>query len=361
LELKDKNILLISPEPWNYIFISKHHYATHLARKRNRVFFLNPPSIQTLVKSTEYNNVFSVEYKGFIKGLRLLPNILQKYYISKIFHQLQNLCKVKFDIVWSFDNSVFFDFSALPNEVYSISHIVDLNQDFEFIKASKTANLCLGVCKPIIAKQTRYNKNTFFIQHGYNHVQSSTKNFSPALPGRNSVKAFYAGNLDIQYLDWDLIKSLIKYNKDVDFIFAGKWKNETQKENVIGKSNFFHLGVIDSENLYWYYKASDILMILYQSWKFPEQLSNTHKMMEYLGSGKMIVGTWVNEYKNLFNQKFIVMSKNRESYISSFKEVKENLHFWNNSKLIGERKKIASFNTYDKQIDRIEKIISSKK
>jgi len=38
-----KTILLISPQSWGNMFVSKHHYALELARAGNTVYFLNPP------------------------------------------------------------------------------------------------------------------------------------------------------------------------------------------------------------------------------------------------------------------------------------------------------------------------------
>ena len=43
MSLKDKVILIISPQPWYQLFVSKHHYAIELAKYGNTVYFLNPP------------------------------------------------------------------------------------------------------------------------------------------------------------------------------------------------------------------------------------------------------------------------------------------------------------------------------
>jgi hypothetical protein len=42
--LKNKTILVISPNNWGTMHISKHHYAIELARLGNSVYFLNPPN-----------------------------------------------------------------------------------------------------------------------------------------------------------------------------------------------------------------------------------------------------------------------------------------------------------------------------
>src|SRR4030081_3223301 len=41
--LKNKTILLISPQGWGPMFLSKHHYAIELAKRGNTIYFLNPP------------------------------------------------------------------------------------------------------------------------------------------------------------------------------------------------------------------------------------------------------------------------------------------------------------------------------
>src|SRR5690606_15813052 len=136
----------------------------------NRVFYLDPPGELVGMESTKYENVFCIKYKRFPAGLRFYPRMLRKYFINRKFKQLEKLCDARFDFVWSFDNSVFFDFSAIPERVFSISHMVDLNQNFQFADASRTAKVCLGVSRSIISKQRAFNPNSFFINHGYSTI-----------------------------------------------------------------------------------------------------------------------------------------------------------------------------------------------
>src|SRR5690606_833073 len=97
MKFKDKNVLIISPEPWDHIFVSKHHYAIHLAQRGNKVFFLNPPGDYEKIEKTEIVNVSCVYYKSFISGLRYFPSSLKRYFIRSKFKRLQDLCKVSFD------------------------------------------------------------------------------------------------------------------------------------------------------------------------------------------------------------------------------------------------------------------------
>jgi hypothetical protein len=111
--------------------VSKHHYAIELAERGNQVCFLNPPSKRYRLAETEYDNLKVIDYKGFIKGLYVLPRILRIWSQRFVLHQIEKLMEIKFDLVWSFDNSVFYDMEVFGLGTLKISHIVDFNQDFQ--------------------------------------------------------------------------------------------------------------------------------------------------------------------------------------------------------------------------------------
>jgi glycosyltransferase involved in cell wall biosynthesis len=357
--LRHKNILLISPEPWEHIFVSKHHYAVHLAKRGNKVFFLNPPFRKFSISETCYEDVFLVFYKGFPPGLRFYPGFIQRFLIKKVFKKLERLCCITFDFIWSFDNSVFFDFSALPERVFKISHIVDLNQNFQTGIAAKTADVCFGVSAPIVKRLQAYNQNTYFVNHGCSNAHEVG---SPVfLPGFNKIKAFYTGNLNISYFDWPLFKQIIDKNKEVDFILAGPWAESIEKDRILAYSNVYYLGKIGANALPGYYSAADLLLIIYKSDQFPEQLSNPHKMMEYLSMGKVVVATYTSEYTKLANDKLIIMTSSREEYITLFNKTVQDITQWNSIEKQQARKSFAMHNSYHKQLLRIEEILGNLK
>src|SRR5690606_22199372 len=116
-----------------------------------------------------------------------------------------------------------------------------------------------------------------------------SKKFS--LPGVNKLKALYSGNLDIPYVDWNLFKEIVSSNPEIDFIVAGSWSDIGKQTEMKYFSNFFNIGKLSSEELNEFYASGDILLLLYKADHFSEQVSNPHKMMGYLASGKMIVTT----------------------------------------------------------------------
>lgn len=364
--LNNKSILLISPETWDHIFVSKHHYAIHLAKKGNKIFFLNPPAKSEKVLQTQFNNVWSVHYKGFIKGLRYFPSFLQKFFIKKKFIHLQALCSTNFDIIWSFDNSVFFDFSALPDEILKISHIVDLNQDFETGKAAATATACFCTTDLIKKRLLKYNSNVWKINHGINTVGQEVPAL-PQLPGKAKVKAVLVGNLAMAYMDWFGLLEIAKQNLNVDFIFVGPYAKEFSlkknlhhlyKSALYKLSNTYFPGKVASHEIPSILAGADILLLSYRE-EFHTDQANPHKMMEYLLSGKMIVTTYTSEYVELEEEQALLMAKTNNELPKLFQSATDNLGYWNNVDKQKIRQSYAFNNSYDKQINRIESIILS--
>lgn len=352
--LKGKNILLISPEPWDHIFVSKHHYAIHLTRRENLVYFLNPPCESPLrVSETEFDSVYTIDYNGFIKGLRYLPGVLRKYFELLMFRRLERICGLKFDIVWAFDNSVFYDLDALPDRTLKICHTVDLNQNFNIDRAASSADCCFGSSRYITDVLSVFNRNVYFINHGFNKVKPEDLSLS-AHPGKNNIKCLYAGNLNSKYLDWSTLNKVIKENRNIDFLFAGNIRNS---DNLQG-ANIFYLNKLNAAELQSAYDKADVLLLCYKADEFPEQLSNPHKMMEYIGSGKVIIATKTVEYEHLAESNLIAMSNKNAEYPTLFKRVIDEIDVWNSTDKMTARMDYAYDNTYEKQLHRIEKILS---
>lgn len=355
MKLLGCNILLISPEPWDHLFVSKHHYAIHLGKRANKIFFLNPPGSTFEVIATKYENVFSVAYQGFPIGLRFYPSTLQKFFIRRKFRQLEKLCGVQFDVVWSFDNSVFYDFSTLPNSVFSISHIVDFNQDFNTETAASTANICLATSDPILNRLLRFNPSSYKINHGYT-MEMLQKRATTRIG--HPIKCCYAGNLDIPFVDWELVIELLKGFPQLDFLFAGSWDDLKRMKTMESFHNFRYVGKLKADELPNFYSQASVLLVLYKSQEFSDQLSNPHKMMEYLGAGKVIMATWTEEYADLAEKQLIKMSRTKQDFLAQLTQIIEDLSHWNDDAKVLQRKAYAMENSYDKQIERIEALLN---
>jgi len=109
--MKNKIILIISPEAWGTNFVSKHHYANYLS-KNNTVYFLNPVFSSKINPFGKINievenikeNLVKVNYQNLLPKLNKFPKFIQNYIFKRQAKQIQKKLNIsKFDIVWSFD------------------------------------------------------------------------------------------------------------------------------------------------------------------------------------------------------------------------------------------------------------------
>jgi glycosyltransferase involved in cell wall biosynthesis len=187
---------------------------------------------------------------------------------------------------------------------------------------------------------------------GFNEEHISKKGLPSA-----RLKVSYAGNLSIKYIDWELLRYIISNYPGIDFYFAGPGIENPEFRQITTYQNVFYVGKLEAKELPIFYSNADILLIAYKYDEYPKQLSNPHKVMEYLASGKMIIASWTDHYTDLFSKEVILMAKTTEAFKDHFKRVIENIDKWNSKEKTITRKNYAQNNTYDLQIDRIETLM----
>ncbi|WP_456460901.1 glycosyltransferase [Reichenbachiella sp.] len=358
--LKNKSILIISPESWNHIHVSKHHYAKSLSTS-NKVYFLNPPSNQDRVNEIS-EHLHVVDYKKRIKGIHLLPNFLSGLMIKREWSYLtKKIIQSPINVVWNFDPSRFFNLSKISG-VYKIAHIVDLNQVFKRQILSQTANLRLTVSEKIRA--TLSTPQFPYLNLGHGFQQHNQKDYNKQLPGNNKTKAVYIGNLIREAVDWQLLLEVACQFEHVDFVFFGPDQHGhdpslqpigEQVEKVRALSNCYFQGKIDSEVIPSLLNQADIQLITFKEAYHHEQ-TNSHKILEYMTSGRVIVATYTQDFEN--DDPLIVMSKKNAEFVDNFKRVVENLDNYNSMDHMKARQKIAADNSYGNKIRQIDQLIT---
>ncbi len=353
--LKEKKILLISPEAWDDLPVSKHHYAEVLAKKDNEVFFLEPPKKRYGWKYSSVPQLSVLQYPGFPKGFRFFPRFIQKLWTKKVFQKLERLANSSFDIIWSFDNSVFFETTALSYGVLKISHIVDLNQDFQTARVASNADICFGTTSFITKRLASYNSRIYRLGHAV--ISQIDGSNSSSLPGSNSVKAAYGGNLAIPYLDRSLLEDVVVQNPEVDFILFGPNAGELKQiPGIGGRENVYFPGKVEPRTLSAYYRRADLLLVLYKE-GYEEQVADPHKMLEYLASGKCVVATWTESYKDLDGD-LLRMAKHNNEFPDLLKDTVEKLEYYNSPELMKRRRGYVKDFTYEKRIEEIEEYLA---
>ena len=360
MNLTNKNILVISPEGWGKNFVSKHHYAVTLAKRENQVFFVGPPEGNFSCRESGFERVNVLGYPSFPPGFRFYPKPVRRMLQRRWLAKLEQVAGVPFDILWSFDNSVFFDLDSWKEHKYTISHIVDLNQDFETARAARSANICFCTTELIKDRLIRYNLNTHKIPHGYTPATVAPQ--PKTLPGAENPKVIYVGNLSMAYIDWSLIHSLVCQNPTVGFVFLGPEGKSNlgkadaiipDKESVKKSPNSYFVGECAAQEVMGYLLAADACLVAYQEAHHQDQAS-PHKIAEYLASGKAVIATYTAEYKD---SDVLLMTRHNEDFPDYFQGVIQEIDEHNSPEASQKRRSYIMDRTYSNLIKQIEKHI----
>lgn len=361
MPLKNKTILIISPEGWGTSFVSKHHYATLLSQTDNTVYFLNPPSEKTQI-TTINPNLQIIDYQLNMRGANRLPaflrNLLNARQISKI---RQQFLPKALDIVWSFDPYRFQNLKAWKAKT-AIYHPVDVhhtNLEFDIAATAdiifSTADLILQKFENKLPKVPKYKINhglaTHFLQE---NIQAA------ALPKDYKTKVGYVGNLNYPYLDTSILLQIIKSSPEVGFFFIGPYT----KSNLSGEQqadfiaalqqlpNVHLMGAKPSAELPRYLAAFDMFLMSYAADQYRRELANPHKILEYFSTGKCVVAHYIDEYKA--QPELVTMAKTNADLPALFALTVANIERSNAPKYQELRRQYARENTYVAQLQRIE-------
>ena len=154
--LSGKNILLVSPQPWDHVFISKHHYAEELARKGNTAYFLEPPSetgkpgIRVHPHKT-IENLFLISWRPFFPRIirfHLFP--LYKLLAALQARLISQKIGCSLDVVWSFDFNLFPNLKAF-GATFNIFHTADPLTSNKQISIGESADMIICVSRKMTA------------------------------------------------------------------------------------------------------------------------------------------------------------------------------------------------------------------
>ena len=355
-----KQILIISPEPWDGHFVSKHHYAVTLASRGNKVYFLDPPDpslAEVQIKETKYDNLWSVSAPQVAKGLRFYPKVFRNFTERRWLEKFEDQIGQKFTTVWLFENSRFYDMGFAGNRL-KIYHQVDLNQNFHVKEAASSADICFCTSDYILDEIRPYSSKAYKIHHGVNLFPEvdalSVEQKNNFL--HTKINATYIGNLNMQYLDVALLAELVESFPNVQFQFVGGYQADTSLYKLCHKANnVLWWGKVDSELIPAILSSSDVVLVCYQEKYYVDQ-SSPHKIMEYLASGKVIAATYTDEYKD--KQNLLEMVNSSKDYLKLFKKVVEDLEGYNSEEKQQARIAFAKDHSYEKQLEKIMKYLS---
>jgi len=353
--LNKKRILVISPEPWDHIPVSKHHYSKELANLDNEVYFLNPPSQSNKVtRAPDNENINVVDYKG-IPGLNRLPSVLRNFLNKILLRRIFRLAGGEFDVVWTFDPFRFQELNLFKTSA-KIYHAVDIHRSPLERQLTNSCHLILSVSEMILARFNGVNTPTVKINHGLaQHFLSEIKTDNTTSWNKR-LKVGYVGNLDNWCIDKRTLLTIVNNHPEVDFHFIGPFK----KDSVLGwelktTAHASLIGKVSSSTLPKYLNQCDLFLMCYDG-SSKEVNSNHHKIMEYLATGKPVVMNYTDEYND--KRDMVIMADDNRELPMLFSKVIRQIEDFNAIEVKAKRIAFAESNSYRNHVIHIDDILA---
>jgi hypothetical protein len=315
LDAKNK-VLLISPQHWGTMRVSKHHYAIELAKLGHDVYFLEPTDASWQWNSTSFDicpsdaqGVTLVRQKINVPyNLKFHAKGLFDFFIKQHIHLLQKQLG-HFDLVWSFDLT-----NALPLKYFSktskkIFFAADWPQVNDALKAAEGANLLVSVAQEIL---DQYPSNPLIkkilVDHGVAEcfIEAGKQ---PFLKVDDTIRIGMSGNFLRPDIDRPVILEIINSHPDLVFEcfgvhdpkisnLGGNADHETISfvETLKCAQNVILHGMVPPETLAKELRRMDAFLICYDVKKDQSKGTNYHKVMEYLAYGRPIISNVISMY-----------------------------------------------------------------
>ncbi len=381
--LKDKVIVCISPIEWDFLWQRHQIIMQSLAQSGNRVFYIENLSPSLSLNFSIFSKILKrmkkVLFGSSFKDSKQIPNLkvitpfvlpfknrLAEFINKKLFIKLLCLLLksrgIEKPIIWTYlvtsealeliahmePQFLVYDcvFDIIthpdyPKETASFEKIIMESADLIF-----TDNLLL------LKKCKQANPATYLIQPGVDFELFSSAKYIPELRLFKKIgkpRICFFGGIDEIRIDLGLIKFIAKNRPEWNIILFGP----VIKTNVstLKIKNIFFMGTLKHEELPWYLKEIDVLILPYKIIPFSNSIFPA-KIFECLATGKPIVSTPLSEL-SFYPEEIIRFASRKEDFISA---IEKSLNSTNPNE-IRKRIVLAQENSWAKRLTDIQTII----
>lgn len=359
--------------------VSKHHYAMELATRGNRVYFIEPPNLEmngiSVVPCQDNNNIKLVRYKPIFRGRRFLPSFLFGFLLRVQIKKLVKVIGEKPDLVISFHGYLFEDLRCFK-ATKTVFFAADVFGHQSLPGEVFTSDINLAISDSIYALMKKSGRPVFRMNHGLqkifaDYALTRIEGIKVANIPNSPLVVGYSGNLRMQAMDLVTMKRVIETFPDVVFVFWGSYESgegnlgsiiDFEMDEFISflktSENVKLRGMISADKLLTEMKEVDMFWICWRIQKTGLwDGSNSHKLLEYLSTGKPVVAHCVSSYQGTAYLWMLEEIKN-DLYLDLFRSSLDRVKSNETENEIRHRLKFAIDNSYSSQIDRIEKLLN---
>ena len=339
-------VLLISPQHWGTMRVTKHHYAIELAKLGHEVLFLEPTEASWKWNQTAFNITPSdAEGVKLVKQQINVPYNL-KFHLKGLFdwfikRHIKKLEKQRgpFDLVWSFDLTNAMPLTYFSNKSKKIFFAADWPLNTDAVNAAEGANLLVSVAQEILDQYpNRSNTKKLLVDHGVAEyfIEEGKK---PFIKTDEVIRIGMSGNFLRPDIDRPVLLEIIKTHTDLLFECFGAY--EFKNSNLGGSADketiafiedlkhapnvLFH-GMVRPEILAKELRRMDVFLICYDVSKDQSKGTNYHKVMEYLTYGRPIVTNEISMFSAGYRSNLLAIAISPNTIQLKFKEVTKSLN-----------------------------------
>jgi glycosyltransferase involved in cell wall biosynthesis len=356
MRIRERRILLISPQPWQGLHMSKHHLARALSERGNQVVFLDPPTPGTRGVGVRWEGDVQVAtYTHWLRGANHLPKPLHMAYYRALLRKVARATGGGFDLIWCFDTS---RMQWFPKGMgVPILHLADIDILHQGQGLMREARLVLTVSEAIRRKVRQCQPLARVFNAGHALDKSWFVHERPAESiGDTPRTVAYAGQMQWNIVDWDSLFHEAHEHPGMRFHFYGPYRADHPDPAFMRLRTLpnvhFH-GTVTKAELMPALHAADILLLCYRSDLPPEQVSNSHKLLEYLATGNVVVASFIPELAD--QGELFHMASPGEAHKMVFERAVHGFAGAMNADQRCARRAFAAAHTMEALIDRVEK------
>ncbi|MBL4898766.1 MAG: hypothetical protein JKX76_03845 [Colwellia sp.] len=358
---QDKTVLIVSNVEWSDFQVSKHHYAATLSTICKKVYYLSPPLLTgrnkiALSAIDGQNNLIEVKVELAVPQLvRFQFYKLYVLYVKRVMRKLKKALD-DIDLVWSFEHVKYPEIEVF-NAPLNIYHPVDQLDDENEMRFANKNDIVLSCSYDVLEKLKDCKPPKHFINHG---LATPYANIKPRTLNDAKIKVGFVGNLIVPQIDYHTFTTIIKSHPDLNFYFYGKSDVSDSTPDVMknfvtlirNSDNCKLMGVVNPTELAGEINTMDIMILCYDM-NVMSRGNNSHKILEYLSTGKPIVSNYIGLYEGSGLLEMLESTDNSK-YVELFDNTILNLRALQSESESEKRRSFALDNTYKKQIKRIE-------
>lgn len=361
-----RRVLIVSPEAWGPVRLSKHHYASTLMEQGAQVFFLDPDSPKEnriRITAAAPDQPALLFRPPPLRGMRFLSRAVRARLEAYQMKQLAAAAGGSFDLLWNFD---LHRFRSIENRAHArerIVHVMDLREPKELNGPAGLADLVIVVSPAMADGLEKPQDRVLHLAHGW----MPRKREASALPALSTgIKLGYLGNLAMRAIDWSSIIGIATSFPEVQLHLIGPlhgaFGNDTGIDPATEKQlralpNIKLIGPVPYDQVPDWLEAMDILLIAYDLEGVGLKATSSHKLLEYLASGKVVLSSYLEDHRNL--EGLVIMARPGGSVTNYMKDLLRDLPALNAPELQAKRKAYAAANNYAEKVEQVARKLRS--